>query len=170
MFVKRVRVAPNHRMIVMWNGNVHGVLRVGTHTLFNPPFVNMQTETHRVDKHALKSRWTDALLRHTKLTREHFNVVETNSWEVAMISLNGDLLQVLPPARRAVYWKDMGPLSVELVNIVEIPAIGETMLTALERREHGGWRSFDSEDSATANLLETLLEGDERRGRWDAKS
>jgi hypothetical protein len=172
MLIKRIKVGQNHRTLVIRNGEVHTILKPGRHVLFVPPFVKMQTETHRLQKLVFRSRWADALLRdRPDLASEHFNIVETNNSQVAMISLDGDLFQVLPPGRRAIFWKDAGNISVELVNVIEGPAIAETLLTALE---HGEDRSdgdlFESEDSTSANLLESLLDRDEYSSASDRKT
>jgi hypothetical protein len=152
MLIKRIKVAPNHRTLVIRNGDVCAILKPGRHVLFVPPFVKMQTETHRLQKVVFRSRWADNLLRkQPRLAREHFNIVETNDSQVAMISLNGSLYQVLPPARRAMFWKDAGNVSVEFITIIEGPALGETQLTALE----GGDQSLRSE------LIESLLDDEE---------
>lgn len=164
MLVKRIKVGQHHRTIVFRNGEVHAILKPGAHVLFVPPFVKLQTETHRIQKVVFRSRWADRLLRECpKIAREHFNIVETNNSQVAMISLDGDLFQVLPPGRQAIFWKDAGDIEVELVNVIEGPAIAETMLTALEHGEpyRRDDEQFESDDSASKNLLESLLDRDE---------
>src|SRR5690348_4645393 len=129
MFVRRIKVAQSHRTLVIRNGGIHAILKPGRHLVFVPPFVKVHTETHRLQKLVFRSRWADGLLdNRPDIAREHFNIVETNNSQVAMISLDGDLFQVLSPGRRVMFWKDAGDVSVELVNVVEGPAIGETIL------------------------------------------
>jgi hypothetical protein len=120
--------------------------------VFAAPFVKVQTETHRLQKIAFRSRWASNLFRtQPQLAREHFNVVETNTSQLAMISLDGSLYQVLPPGRRAIFWKDAGRLTVEFVNIIEGPAIAETMLNVFEGGDH----------SLTSDLIESLLDDED---------
>jgi hypothetical protein len=165
MLVKRIKVGQHHRTIVIRNGEVHAILKPGAHVLFVPPFVKLQTEIHRIQKVVFRSRWADRLLRECpEIAREHFNIVETNNSQVAMISFDGDLFQVLPPGRRAIFWRDAGDIEVELVNVIEGPSIAETMLMALEHGDHpyrGDADEFEPDDSASKNLLESLLDRDE---------
>ena len=152
MLMQRIKVAPNHRTLVIRNGDVCAILKPGRHVVFAAPFVRVQTETHRLQKISFQSRWAPNLLRtRPRLAREHFNVVETNASQVAMISLDGSLYQVLPPRRQAMFWKDAGALSVELVDIIEGPAIAETMLSALEDGDH----------SLTNSLIASLLDDED---------
>jgi hypothetical protein len=145
-------VAPNHRTLVIRNGDVCAILKPGRHVVFAAPFVKVRTETHRLQKIVFRSRWADNLLRkQPRLAREHFDIVETNKSQVAMISLDGSLYQVLPPARRAIFWKEAGKLSVELITIIEGPALGETLLTALEDGDH----------SLHSELIESLLDDED---------
>jgi len=171
MLVKRIKVGQHHRTLVIRNGEVHAILKPGAHVLFVPPFVKMQTETHRIQKLVFRSRWADHLLgERPEMARAHFNIVETNDSQVAMISLDGDLFQVLPPGRRAIFWKDAGDVTVELVNVIEGPSIAETMLTVLEHGDpYHEDDPFESEDSASANLLESLLDRDEYSSTSDRK-
>jgi len=70
-----------------------------------------------------------------------------------------------------MFWKDAGDVSVELVNVVEGPAIGETILTALEDNDR--WQDgdlFESEDSGSANLLDSLLDRDEYSSTPEGKA
>jgi hypothetical protein len=152
MLMQRIRVGPNHRTLVIRNGDVRAILKPGRHVVFAAPFVRVQTETHRLQKIVFQSRWASNLLRtQPGLVREHFNVVETNAAQLAMISLSGSLYQVLSPGRRTIFWKDAGTLSVEFVNIIEGPAIAETMLSALE----------DSDYSLTNDVIESLLDDED---------
>jgi hypothetical protein len=145
-------VAPNHRTLVIRNGEVDAILKPGRHVVFAAPFLKIQTETHRLQKIIFRSRWTDGLLSaRPHLAREHFNIVETNNSQVAMISLDGGLFQVLPPCRQALFWKDAGDLSVEFVSVIEGPAIAETMLTVLE----------DRDDNHASDLIESLLDDED---------
>ena len=162
MLVKRIKVGQNHRTLVIRNGEIYAILKPGRHLVFIPPFVKVHTETHRLQKLVFRSRWADGLLNdRPDIAHEHFNIVETNNSQVAMISLDGDLFQVLSPGRRVMFWKDAGDVSVELVNVVEGPVIGETMLTALEDNRWQDAELFESEDSGSANLLDSLLDRDE---------
>jgi regulator of protease activity HflC (stomatin/prohibitin superfamily) len=173
MLVKRIKVGPQHRTLVIRNGEVHAILKPGAHILFAAPFVKVQTETHRIHRLVFRSRWEDHLLsKHPDIARKHFNIVETNNSQVAMISLDGNLFQVLPPGRRAIFWKDAGAITVELVNVIEGPAIAETMLTTLEHGEAYQGEDddpFETEDSASVSLLDSLLERDEYSSTTEGK-
>jgi hypothetical protein len=79
-----------------------------------------------------RSRWEGYLLRkRPDLVAAHFVVVETKESEIAMISVNGTLYQVLLPGKRALFWKDAASLSAELVTVID-SELPEPMLTALE--------------------------------------
>lgn len=136
MFLKRIQVGEHNRILLIKNGQINRILRPGTHFLFVSPFAAIQTEVHHVHKLVFRSRWTDHLLCHRHdLVDAHFFVVHPSDLQVAMVSVDGDLYQVVLPGKRLVLWKDVAQIDVEFVNIVEGPAISEPMLDAFEHQD-----------------------------------
>lgn len=136
MFLKRIQVREQNRTLVIKNGQINRILRPGSHLLFVSPLAVIQTEVHHVHKLVFRSRWTDYLLCHRHdLVDAHFTVVHPSESQVAMVSVDGDLYHVVLPGKRLVLWKDAAQIEVEFVNIVEGPAISETMLDAFEHQD-----------------------------------
>lgn len=173
MLLKRIKVGPQNRALVIRNGEVYAILEPGSHVLFVPPLVRVQVEMHRPLKLIFKSRWADQLLRHRPdLAQQYFHIVETGYTQIAMISIDGKLYQVLPPGRRAIFWKGAAEVKAELVNVIEGPEISDTILDAFDRKEPKGVADtrFDPEESSSANLFDALLEQDDYSTRSSGKT
>jgi hypothetical protein len=160
MLVKRIFVGEQKRTLVIRNGQLQTILRPGTHYAFVPPFAKIETEVHHLHKLVFKSRWIEHLLRRRPdLVSEHFAVIKPGEFQVAMVSVDGQLYQIVLPARQLVLWKDVADIQVEFVSLVEGPAISETLLDAFEGASRRQDSVFDSlDDSASGTLIERLLE------------
>jgi hypothetical protein len=164
MLLKRIKVGPHNRALVIRNGEVHAVLEPGNHVVFVPPLVRMQVETHRPLKLVFKSRWADQLLRNRPdIADKYFHVIETGHTQVALISIDGKLYQVLAPGRRALFWKGVADVKTELVDVIEGPEISDTMLDAFDRKQpyRATDDQFESDDSSSTNLFDALLDEDD---------
>jgi hypothetical protein len=92
---------------------------------------------------------------------KHFHLVETTDSELAMVSVDGTLYQVVLPSRRALFWKDGSELKVEYVNVIDKSdesemALEEIKLTGTEIDKQ--LSAF--EDSTSGFLIEGALERD----------
>jgi hypothetical protein len=100
------------------NGRFARLLTPGVYRIFAPPMLRIGMESHELSSPLLKSHWTPFLIqKRPDLVSRHFVVVQTGSLDLAMISVNGTLYDVLLPEKTVLLWKDSGQITVELVNI-----------------------------------------------------
>jgi hypothetical protein len=114
----RVTVADNNRVIVTRNDRFARLLTPGVHRIFAPPMLRIGVESHELRFPLLKSKWTRFLMhQRPDLVSQHFVVLETGSLDIAMVSVNGVLYDVILPDKTVLCWKDSGKITVELANI-----------------------------------------------------
>jgi hypothetical protein len=154
MFFKRIKVNKNYRALVIKNGKLFRVLAPGTHLLFVSPFSETKIEVHSVRNFAFRSRWSDQLVIERKdLLQEHFHLVETRDSELAMISVNGNLYQILLPSRRALFWNDGSQLKVEYVEVIDQVDSSEMLLGAIDLPHSAIDEQLSALDDSTSGLL-----------------
>lgn len=159
MFFKRFIVKQKTRVLLLKNGRLFRVLEPGNHVVFLSPFANWKTETHNLRNPALPGRIAgEAFEGKGNLMLRYFNVVETNDSQLAMISVNGTLNQVLLPSRRALFWKDGSSIDVEYVDFIDSHDTPDTMTGA----ETLGKADIDAhlplfDESGAVSLLEQAL-------------
>jgi hypothetical protein len=162
MLFKRFLVKQKTRVLLLKNNRLFRVLEPGNHVVFLSPFAIWKTETHNLRSPAFRSRLAgDIFEGKGDLMRRYFNVVETNDSQLAMISVNGMLNQVLLPSRRAFFWKDGNTVDVEYVDFIDSHDAPDTVTGAATL----GHAHIDAhlsvlDDSGAASLLEQAL-GDE---------
>src|SRR5579884_3253417 len=106
MLWKRIVVGDQERVLVAKNGRFEAILTPGIYRVFTAPGVRLEVEKFNVCDRAFRSTWTDYLVKERPdVTERHFTLVETNDVQVAMVYADGKLLQVLPPARRVLFWR-----------------------------------------------------------------
>jgi hypothetical protein len=114
----RIEVAWNHRVILTKNDRFARLLTPGVHRIFGPPILRIGMETHDLRSPLFNSKWTRFLIQNRPdLVAEHFVVAATGSLDMAMISVNGTLYDLILPAKTVLFWKAAGKITVELVNI-----------------------------------------------------
>lgn len=134
MFWKRISVGDRERILVIRDGRFDTILGPGEHVLLVSPFTRLETVRCRTDGLLFESEWNRFLLKQrTDLVEQFFVLVETSDVEVAMVSADGRLFQVLPPARRALYWKGEAEVTAELVVVIDEPEVPAARLPAVER-------------------------------------
>lgn len=117
MYIK-IEVAQNNRVILTRNDRFARVLTPGVHRIFAPPIMRIGTESHDVCSPLFKSKWARFLMhKRPDVVSQHFVVAKTGFLDLAMISVNGALYDVLLPYKAVLLWKAAGKITVELVNI-----------------------------------------------------
>lgn len=134
MFWKRILVGDRERVLVIRDGRFDTILGPGEHVLLVSPLTRLETVRCRTDGLLFESEWNRFLLKQRPdLVNRFFVLVETSDMEVAMVSADGRLFQVLPPARRALYWKGEAEVTAEIVVVIDQPEVPAQKLPALER-------------------------------------
>jgi len=134
MFWKRIKVGDRERVLVIRNGRFDTILGPGEHLVFVSPFTRLETVVCRTDGLVFDNEWTQFLLKQRpELVERYFILIETSDTEVALVSADGRLFQVLTPARRVLYWKDVAEVTAEVVDVIDAPEVPAATLPALDR-------------------------------------
>ena len=159
MLFKRFIVKQRTRVLLIKNGKLIRILEPGNHVVFLYPFANWKTETHNLRNLAFRSRSAYEMFEGKgDLMRRYFNIIETNNSQLAMISVNGTLNQVLLPSRRALFWRDGSSIDVEYVDFIDSHDAPDTMTGAATLdTAHIDAHLSVLDDSATASLLERAM-------------
>jgi regulator of protease activity HflC (stomatin/prohibitin superfamily) len=129
----RVKVGDLERAIVITNGRFRAILEPGVHWI-GDFWKSVEIERHKVSDLAFHSVWAAYLIRNRPdLVERHFLLVETTDSQVALVSIEGKLTQVIGPGRRVLYWR--GPLSItaQVIDALAEPEVPAKTLAALGR-------------------------------------
>lgn len=119
MLWKRITVRDHERVLVAKDGKFHAILAPGNHYVFAVPGVRVSLDRFDVRDIAFRSTWTEYLYRERPdIFARHFECVETNDVQVAMIYANGKLFNVLPPGERFVMWRGIARITAEIVDVM----------------------------------------------------
>jgi hypothetical protein len=159
MFFRKFVVKQKTRVLLIKNGKLFRILEPGNYVVFLSPFANWRTETHSMRNPAFRSRSAYEMFEGKgDLMRRYFNVVETNHSQLAMISVNGILNQVLLPSRQALFWKDGSSIDVEYIDFIDSHDTPDTMTGATTlANAHIDAHLSVLDDSVTASLLERAM-------------
>ncbi len=115
---KQLTVPENRRAIVTRRHRLTGVFTPGTYCFLDIPALRIELEWHDLRSPLLKSKWTRHLFESRQdIVQQHFVPVQTGPLEIAMVSVNGALDELLLPQKLALFWKDAGIINVELISI-----------------------------------------------------
>lgn len=108
MFAK-LSIAENNRVLLTRNNRFARLLTPGVHRVFTPPLLRIGTEWHDVRSPLFNSKWAPFLLQERPdLVAEHFILAKTGSLDLAMITVNGALYDVILPEKTVLFWKAAG--------------------------------------------------------------
>lgn len=111
---RRVTVAPTQRGIAELDGKILNVLKPGSYRLPKRSVVHLeQLTTEPVATDLARS----VLRTRPDLAAEHFEVVDTDSHQIAIIQRDDQRTQVQPASARTVLWKDGGPWHIQVVDV-----------------------------------------------------
>jgi regulator of protease activity HflC (stomatin/prohibitin superfamily) len=113
---RRVTLTEAERALLIRKGRITDILGAGEHMLRRADVV----ERHNLSDPVFVSNLSDALMRErAELADTHLTVVRTGADEIAVVSRDGRLYEVLTSEMRRVLWADAGPWHVERINIAE---------------------------------------------------
>lgn len=168
MLLKRVKVDKNYRALVIKNDKLFRVLTPGAHLLFVSPFSEFRIEIHSVRNLEFRSRWSGQLVSERRdLLQKHFHLVETSDSQIAMISVNGNLYQVLLPSRLALFWNDGSRLKVEYADVIDHADSSEMILEAIKVPNAALDEHLSAlDDSKSDPLMERPIERETSSSYW----
>lgn len=114
----KIKVEENQRVIVSRRNRFAQLLPPGAHWVFNAPMLRLGLEWHELRFPLCRSKWTRFLIhKRPDIVAQHFVAIETGPLEIAMVSVNGQLNEMLLPEKVGLFWKDAGKVTIERVNI-----------------------------------------------------
>lgn len=122
---QRITIQKNERGILLRNGDFERVLHGGKHWLLAMGDT-LTVERFALNKPAFQHPLADDLLAQApEVVAAEFVAVQLGEHEAGLRSENGVLVEILPPATRALYWKGMVETTVQTVDVreqLELPA------------------------------------------------
>lgn len=154
MLWKRITVGDQERVLVAKDGRFDSILTPGTYRVFTAPGVRLEFEKFNVRDLVFRSTWTDYLVKErADVAERHFTLVETNDVQVALVYADQKLFQVLPPAKRVLFWRGLVEVTAEIVDVIAEPSIPRDKLTALERLGKESFATFSLVEEGKTGLL-----------------
>jgi len=131
--LERILVNEHERSFLFSQGRLVTVLKPGAYHVWNP-FGQMAYEIFDITALELSDKHADMLLKqYPEIVEQFFFVADVADNQVALLTVDGKLYTVLPPAARKLYWNALHDFSIELVNITEQYAIPQGRLSVLSR-------------------------------------
>ena len=128
---QRLTLNETQRAIVLRKGQLSDILGAGEHIL---PRRNVEISKYSMEAPRFLSPLEDALIRtRPDLVEAHMTVVETAADEAKVVNRKGRAYEVLSPDKRAVYWTDAGPWSVDTVSLAETHEVDAKLAQRLMR-------------------------------------
>lgn len=129
----RLKVGDLERVIVIANGRFREILGPGAHWIAGF-WSDIRIERHKVSALAFTSEWSAYLVSNRPdVIARHFVVVETTDSQVALVSVEGKLAQVIGPGRRVLYWRGPMAVTAQVIDAAASPEAPAQTLAAIAR-------------------------------------
>jgi len=134
MFWKQIAVGEYERALVAKNGRFHAILTPGRHRVFTWPGVYVEVEKFDTRDLVFRSLWANYLVRRRpEVVERHFTVVRTTDVQVAMVYAEGQIVAVLTPGKRTLFWRGVARITADIVNVLsELDSGWEDLTDGLE--------------------------------------
>ena len=143
MLWKQIIVGDQERALITKNGRFGGILSPGEYRLLTMPGVSLDVERHHLRDLVFHSVWADYLAKERPdVAERHFTRVETNSLQVAMVYVDGQLFNVMLPAKRMLFWRGAVQVTAEVVNVIDAPEVPAQKLPAHKRLARRAFRAL----------------------------
>lgn len=110
-------IKETQRGILLRRGNFVRVLDGGEFRVFDPNGA-YSVLSFDLERPAFTSPLKDYLIaRRPEVVARHFDLVETREAEIAVVSRDGDILEIVAPQSRALFWKGFTAITVERLNV-----------------------------------------------------
>ncbi len=119
------------------NGNFMSVLEPGEHNLFTVG-QRFEVVTYDINAGVFEHPIKDYLIaKRPAIVAEHFQLIETSTAQIAIVTRNGTILEVVPPNARGLFWHGFVALEVEHLNVADgLILANDHVLLA---RKSAGW-------------------------------
>jgi hypothetical protein len=130
LFTRVFTVRKHERGILFRNGDFERFLAPAVYRFFDPG-KRIEVERFDLTQPAFEHRLLDYLVRwHSEAVEDLFVRVETGAGEVAVIYRNGHPWTFVAPERRALYWKGVVHIRVELIDVMTDVALPQRIARA----------------------------------------
>jgi regulator of protease activity HflC (stomatin/prohibitin superfamily) len=127
--IRKIVVGDQERILVVKKGRFDRILGPGEHVLFG---LGLSLQKFSINELAFQSEWSAFLQKERPaVAAEHFVTVETTDPQVAVISLEGKISQVLQPGRRAMFWRGPVAITAQLFDVKQNPEAPRELLQRL---------------------------------------
>ena len=137
LILRKIIVKKNECGLLFKDGDFQRFLDAGTYR-FADPMGRISVELFDVSVPEFEHRLTDFIVKqYPDEVAKRFTMVELNESQVALVTKNKRLAYVLPPATRALYWKGIVDVAVEVIDIAELYTIEKKLAAELAYADHG---------------------------------
>jgi len=128
-----VTVKDGERALLTRDGKLERVLAPGRHRLFDPRRALAAEVLRVVRAEFATDRYAVLKAARPDLAAELFEAVETKAQEIAIVSLDGQPVQLMIPWQTRVYWKVATRVDVERIDVSSDPRVDPRHLTMIDR-------------------------------------
>ena len=133
LLMLHVTVKDGERAFLTRDGKLERVLAPGRHRLFDPRHA-LAAEVLRVVRAEFPAdRYAVLKAARPDLAAELFEAVETRAQEIAIVSLDGQPVQLMTPWQTRVYWKVATRVDAERIDVSSDPRVDPRHLAMVER-------------------------------------
>lgn len=102
------------------NGRFAAILQPGDYRFMT--LDQIEIEKHDIRDLVFRSFWCPFLIEdRPELVERHFVKIETSDTQVGLVYVNGNLYEVLTPAKRLLFWREAANVSAEMVDVIRSP-------------------------------------------------
>jgi len=124
-------VKKNERGLLFKNEDFQNFLESGTYWFFDPLY-KIRVETYDLSTPEFNHNLADFLIKeYPDEIAGYFTFVELNEQQVALIYKNNQLVNILPPTSRKLYWKGIADVKVDILDIQESFEIPHDLATRI---------------------------------------
>lgn len=119
---RQIIVGDQERALITENGRFGAILEPGDYRFSTKLGVPLNVEKFNVRDLVFQGEWADYLaMERPEVADRYFTRVETNDLQVAMIYCDGNLFEVMLPAKRMLFWRGAAEITAEVVNVIDDP-------------------------------------------------
>lgn len=116
---RKILIRKNERGLLFKDGDFLDFLAPGTYHYFDP-MRKIQVERYDLSVAEFEHRLADFFIKeYPEAVARHFTIIELNPQQIALVSKNGRLADILPPETRRLYWNGVVDVTTEIIDISE---------------------------------------------------
>ncbi|HEX3879973.1 MAG TPA: slipin family protein [Bryobacteraceae bacterium] len=150
---RRILVGDNERVLLIRKKRLSEILGPGEYWIFMLGQV-VEFERYSIRDIAFDGPWSDAIVKlYPALADEYFTLVETNDTSVGVVYFDGKTARVVPPGKRALFWKGAVNVTFDLIDVREAPQVDKRLLAPLARLGRESLITYTQVDECKRGLM-----------------